>query len=219
VSPPPLGLNLSFRVGDDPANVVRNRGIFFGGLGIPLASLAIPGQVHGSTVLLVDRPGEYPETDALITSVEGLFLCVSVADCVPVLLFDPLRNAIAAVHAGWRGTAAGIAAAAVEAMGAEFGSLPSGLFASIGPSASNCCYSVGDEVASRFPAAFVRTDGAARFVDLKGANRKQLLDAGLRPENVELSPYCTISNPTLFHSFRRDGVKSGRMMAVIGRPA
>ena len=103
VSPPPLGMNLSFRVGDDPVNVRKNREIFFGGLGIHLAQLAIPGQVHGTNVQHVEGPGEYPETDALISSGRGLFLCVSVADCVPVLLFDPLHNAVAAVHAGWRG--------------------------------------------------------------------------------------------------------------------
>lgn len=219
VSPPPLGLNLSFRVGDDPANVRRNREVFFGALGIPGKRLAIPGQVHGSTVRRVNTPGEYPETDALISSEVGLFLCISVADCVPVLLLDPRHNAIGAVHAGWRGSAAGITEAAVRAMEGEFGSLPGDLIASIGPSASDCCYDVGEEVASRFPPPFVRTGHGRTFVDLKGVNRNQLLSSGLRPENVELSPYCTISDHILFHSYRRDGAKSGRMMGVIGRIA
>jgi YfiH family protein len=219
VSPPPLGMNLSFRVGDDPVNVRKNREIFFGGLGIPLGRLAIPGQVHGTKVRRVDGPGEYPETDALISSGGGLFLCVSVADCVPVLLFDPLHNAVAAVHAGWRGTASAITRAAVEAMRAEFGTIPSGLLASIGPSASDCCYRVGAEVSSRFLPSYVREEAGESFVDLKGMNRSQLLEAGLRPGNVELSPYCTISDSLLFHSFRRDGAKSGRMMGVIGRMA
>ncbi len=219
VSPPPLGMNLSFMVGDDPLNVRKNREIFFGSLGIPSGRIAIPGQVHGTTVRRADAPGEYPLADALISSKQGLFLCISVADCVPVLLFDPLGNAVAAVHAGWRGTASAIAAAAVRAMHAEFGTLPAGLMASIGPSASECCYSVGAEVASRFPPEFVREEGGKSFVDLKGANRSQLLDAGLRPGNVELSPYCTIGDSLLFHSYRRDGAKSGRMMGVIGRTA
>ena len=219
VSPPPLGMNLSFMVGDDPANVRRNRGIFFDALGIPPAQVAIPGQVHGTTVRRVSSPGEYPETDALISSERGLFLCVSVADCVPILLFDPLHNAVGAVHAGWRGTASAIVVAAVEAMHAEFGTLAAGLIASIGPSASGCCYRVGEDVASRFPPPFVREEEGESYVDLKGVNRSQLLDAGLRPGNVELSPYCTISDSSLFHSYRRDGAKSGRMMGVIGRMA
>lgn len=219
VSPPPLGMNLSFRVGDDPVNVRKNREIFFGGLGIHLAQLAIPGQVHGTNVQHVEGPGEYPETDALISSGRGLFLCVSVADCVPVLLFDPLHNAVAAVHAGWRGTASAITLAAVEAMRAEFGTIPSGLIASIGPSASDCCYRVGADVSSRFPPFFVREEKGESFVDLKGVNRSQLLESGLQPGNIELSPYCTISDSPLFHSYRRDGAKSGRMMGVIGRMA
>jgi len=219
VSPHPLGLNLSFKVGDDPANVQKNREIFFGALGISLAHLAIPGQVHGTTVRRVEGPGEYAETDALITSHAGVFLCVSVADCVPVLLVDPSRGTIGAVHAGWRGTASGITSAAVRAMQTEFGSGPAALLASIGPSASSCCYRVGEDVASRFSPSFVRREEGECFVDLKGANRSQLLEAGLRPENVELSPHCTISDALLFHSFRRDGAQSGRMMAVIGRMA
>ena len=217
VSPPPLGMNLSFMVGDDPVNVRKNREIFFGALGIPPGRVAIPGQVHGTTVRRAAGPGDYPETDALISSEPGLFLCVSVADCVPILLFDPFHNAVGAVHAGWRGTASLIVEAAVEAMHAEFGTRPEGLIASIGPSASGCCYNVGADVASRFPPLFVREEQGESFVDLKGVNRGQLLNAGLRPGNVELSPYCTISDTSLFHSYRRDGVRSGRMMGVIGR--
>jgi polyphenol oxidase len=219
VSPPPLGMNLSFMVGDNPVNVRKNREIFFGALGISPAQVAIPGQVHGTTVRRAIGPGDYPETDALISSEVGLFLCVSVADCVPILLFDPLHNALGAVHAGWRGTASSIVVAAVKAMQVEFGTLPEGLIASIGPSASGCCYKVGAEVASRFSLSFVREEGGESFVDLKGANRNQLLNAGVRPGNVELSPYCTISDSSLFHSYRRDGAKSGRMMGVIGRMA
>jgi hypothetical protein len=212
-------MNLSFRVGDDPVNVLKNREIFFGALGIPPGRLAIPGQVHGATVRRVDVPGEFPETDALISTERGLFLCITVADCVPVLLFDPVHNAVGAVHAGWRGTASAIAVAAVKAMNAEFGTDPAGLIASIGPSASDCCYRVGAEVASRFPSSFIRRERGESYVDLKGVNRSQLLDAGIQPGNVELSPYCTISGSSLFHSYRRDGVKSGRMMGVIGRMA
>jgi len=217
VSPDPLGLNLSYKVGDDPSNVRKNRELFFLPLGISLDRLAVPGQVHGSTVRVVDQPGEYPETDGLLTSRPGLFLSVSVADCVPILLHDPDRGVVGAVHAGWRGTAAGIAQTAIRTMNAAFGSDPGSLLASIGPSASVCCYVVGPEVAERFAPRFRQEQEGGVCLDLKEANRSQLIEAGLRPANIELSPHCTISEPELFHSHRRDGMKSGRMMAVIGR--
>jgi copper oxidase (laccase) domain-containing protein len=127
VSPAPLGMNLSFKVGDDPVNVIRNREIFFGGLGIPLECLAIPGQIHGASVRRADRPGDYPDTDALITSATGVFLCVSVADCVPVLLYDPRKKTAAAVHAGWRGSASAVVLAAVDAMRSAYGTTPGDL--------------------------------------------------------------------------------------------
>ena len=217
VSQEPLGLNLSFNVGDDPVNVRKNRELFFEPLGIPLGRLAIPAQVHGSAVRVVEEPGDYPETDALVTNRRGVFLCVSVADCVPILLYDPGRNVVGVVHAGWRGSAAGITRIAVRTMTDAFGTNPSGLLASIGPSASACCYAVGPEVAARFDAGFRDEREGIVYLDLKGANRAQLVQSGVRPGNIEVSPHCTISEPDLFHSHRRDARKSGRMMGVIGR--
>jgi hypothetical protein len=216
VSPHPLGMNLSFRVGDCEKNVQRNREIFFGSLGIRTTDLAIPGQVHSTKVLRVDAPGSYPECDALITAARGVFLCVSVADCVPILLCDPAIPAIAAVHAGWRGTAGRIAEGAIHAMEREFTADPRRLRAYLGPAASSCCYVVGEDVASRFAEQFVRRDEAAAIVDLKRANLQQLLDQGVPACQAEISPFCTISDSGQFHSFRRDGAKSGRMIAVIG---
>jgi YfiH family protein len=209
-------MNLSFRVGDDPALVTRNRELFFGSLGIALSALAVPGQVHGARVRLAAAPGEYPECDALVTDVPGVYCCVSVADCLPVFLYAPRRRAVAGVHAGWRGTAAGIAAEAVRVMRDELGADPPELRAFIGPGASSCCYAVGEDVASRFPAEYLhRGEGAVR-VDLKGANAAQLREAGVLPRNIEIHPSCTISESSLFHSHRRDGARSGRMMGVIG---
>lgn len=216
VSPPPLGMNLSFKVGDTPGNVSMNRLMFFGGLGIPPDRLAIPGQVHGNIVRFAKSPGNYPETDGLVSGEPGVFLCVATADCVPILLFDPVRGAVGAVHAGWRGTAAGIAAAAVRMMEREFGTAAHNVHACIGPAAGDCCYSVGDDLESNFPAECVSRRNGRLYVDLKGANRRILLGAGLIAARVETSPFCTISDSTLFHSHRRDGGRSGRMMSVIG---
>lgn len=216
VSPEPLGMNLSYRVGDDPARVARNREIFFGALGIPVNALAVPGQVHGAVLRHVTAPGEYPECDALVTSVPGVFCCISVADCLPIFLFDPRRRVVAAVHAGWRGTAAGVGAEAVRAMRAAHGSAPDDLVAFIGPGASACCYAVGEEVAGRFRAEHLRRTAGEVYADLKAANAAQLAEEGVRADRIEIHPSCTISEPTLFHSYRREGSRSGRMMGVIG---
>jgi polyphenol oxidase len=215
VSPVPFGMNLSFRVGDDPANVERNRRLFLAQIGATPEQLAIPVQIHSATVRRADAPGEYPDCDALVSGVENVVLAVSVADCVPVFLVDPVGRAVGAVHAGWRGTAAGIVTEAVAAMGREFGSRPADLVAHIGPSAGVCCYVVGQDVAGRFtPEVIVhRSDGP--YVDLKSANLRQLLAAGLLPERVDVSPLCTITESTLLHSFRRDKERSGRMMGAI----
>ena len=217
VSPAPLGMNLSFRVGDDPENVKKNRELFFESLGVPLDRLAIPAQVHGSTVRIAEKPGDYPEADALLTDRPGVFLCVSMADCVPVLMFDPGRNVVGVVHAGWRGSSAGITGTAVRTMVETFGTDPADLLVSVGPSASSCCYMVGPDVAARFAPEFREKREGGVYVDLKEANRGQLLRSGVRSGNIEVSPHCTISEPELFHSHRRDGAKSGRMMGVIGR--
>ncbi len=210
------GMNLSYNVGDDPSIVRRNRDAFFRGLGITQDRLAIPGQVHGSGVAVVSRPGTYPNTDALVTAVPGIYLCVTVADCIPLLVADPVRMVVAAVHAGWRGAAAGIAAGAVGVMSRECGSRPDALVAFIGPSAGVCCYAVGEEVASKFEKDVVvrRTEGV--FLDLKFAVLHQLVRAGLRRDRIDVSDACTICASGRFHSYRRDGARSGRMMAVIG---
>jgi YfiH family protein len=216
ISPAPLGMNLSFHVGDREENVRRNREIFFGWLGIRIDELAIPGQVHGTNVSRIGAPGAFPDCDALITDSPRVFLCVSVADCVPVLLFEPAVHAVAAVHAGWRGTVGRILEAAVRKMERTLGAQPGRLRAYLGPAASSCCYAVGEDVAARFDSRFVRRDGARPFVDLKQANAQQLLALGVSPDHIEISPFCTISDSTLFHSYRRDGLRSGRMTAVIG---
>jgi YfiH family protein len=216
VSPTPLGMNISFRVGDEDQNVGENRRRFLEGFGIAERHLAIPGQIHSATVRRAVTPGHVPECDGLITNVPGVVLSVTVADCLPILLADPETRAVGAVHAGWRGTAAGIAARAVEFLADYFGVRPSDLIAYLGPSARSCCYEVGEEVAALFDEPAVRTDQGKYYLDLRAANERQLLDCGVSPQNIESSPDCTISRPDLYHSFRRDGSRSGRMMAVIG---
>jgi polyphenol oxidase len=213
----PFGMNLSFNVGDEPANVKANREVFVKALNIREEELAIPGQVHSATVVRADQPGTYPKCDGLVTDKMRVFLCVTVADCIPVFIFEKQKKVVAAIHSGWRGTAAAISAHGVRKMVEEYGADPGAMSAFVGPGASVCCYAVSSDVATQFDQKFVREVGRNLHVDLKGAILNQLLSAGISSAAIDVSPLCTISEPALFHSFRRDGVKSGRMMGVIGR--
>jgi YfiH family protein len=217
VSPEPYALNLSFSVGDDSSRVWENRRRFFGELNIPLDRLAIPKQRHTNVVRMVSGPGDYEDCDALVTNAEGVYLVVSVADCIPLFVFDPVKNVVGAIHVGWRGSASGIVNETVRLLKEEFSSNPEGLIAYIGPSARACCYEVGGEVAGKFPEEYTRAKVAGKsHLDLPGFSKKQLMESGVKEERIEENGKCTICTPGLFHSYRRDGGRSGRMMGVIG---
>ncbi len=211
----PFGMNLSFKVGDDPSSVEENRKRFLAFFSGSPEHLVTAGQVHGNVVQPVSTAGHVPECDGLVTDVPGIFLGISVADCVPVLMVDTQHRVVAAVHAGWRGTSLKIVQQAVEVMKKKFGTDPANITAFIGPAASVCCYSVGEEVANVFDSSVVLAREGKLFVDLKSANQRLLLSSGVSADRIEISPHCTISDPHLFHSFRRDKEKSGRMLAVI----
>ncbi|MBI3003880.1 MAG: peptidoglycan editing factor PgeF [Ignavibacteriales bacterium] len=212
----PFRFNLSFSVEDQEKNVRRNRETFFGSLGIGMARLAFARQCHSNVTKVVEKPGVYESCDALVTPLKNIFLTVTVADCVPVFVVDPVRNVVAAVHAGWRGSAKGIVTETIQSMVSEFGITAKDSFAFVGPSAGSCCYQVADDVAREFSPLFVEKRGEKLFLDLKKVNTTQMSEAGIPMENVEVSSYCTICNPDLFHSYRRDQERSGRMMGVIG---
>ena len=217
---PPFGMNLSFNVGDDIDHVNENRRRFFHEFGTNNEHVAFTKQVHGSEINFVDTPGFNDSCDALMTSTQGLFLAISVADCIPIFLFDTKLKCIAAVHSGWRGSKLQIIAKAVNEMKGEFNSDPENLIAFIGPSAGVCCYEVGEEVASQFDEQFVvRKAGSKPHIDLKRFNKHLLMKKSVSEQNIEVSEYCTICNPQIFHSYRRDKEKSGRMMGIIGMPS
>ena len=217
VSPEPFALNLSYTVGDDRLNVTKNRERFFGSLRIPVDRLAVPYQIHSDIVSRVEAPGRYDACDGLITNISGLFLAVTVADCLPILLYDPVTNSVGAVHSGWRGSKSQIVVKAIDAMRKEFGTKQRDVIAFVGPSAGVCCYEVGEEVAKDFNEQYVkRSPGKKGHLDLQSFNRSLLLESGVQKMNIEVSGYCTICTPDLFHSYRRDGKDSGRMMGVIG---
>jgi YfiH family protein len=218
VSPLPYGLNLSSHVGDDPKNVEENRRRFHDAMGIPAgAKFVYQNQIHSANISQVSGDeGIVKESDALITPEPHVFLAVSIADCTPVLLYDPAAKLIAAVHAGWRGTEQLITYSVVRKL-ISLGSKPENIYAFIGASASGANYEVGSEVATRFEKEhYTELPNGKCLLDIKKANRDQLLIAGVLSDHIEINPRCTITDPDL-HSYRRDGKQSGRMLAVIGR--
>jgi hypothetical protein len=181
--------------------------------------LATLHQVHSDLVVCAGgEPGRLGEGDALVTGLPGLRLGVRTADCLPILLADPERRAIAAVHAGWRGTVLGVAARAVQTMIHVFGSRAGALCAAIGPGIRGCCYEVGPEVALRFRNIFPERDdlGGRTRLDLADANRRLLTAAGLAPERIDDQAPCTFCGGREFHSWRRDRESAGRMLSVAG---
>jgi YfiH family protein len=238
-------LNLSFTDWDTGENVLENRRCFQSALGATDLQLIALRQIHSDVIhLFPDAPSEPCKGDASITNRPGLLLAVQTADCVPILLVDPKKRAIAAIHAGWRGTLARIAIKAIGQMQMHFATSPADLFAAIGPSIGPCCYEVGTEVATQFLSQFpeapdwfdeFRTGDEPNSIqwlnrmppghqpppqnvrlDLKKANRAQLLAAGLRPQNIFVSDLCTACRPDLLFSYRKQGPQSGRLLSVIG---
>ncbi|MFN7115808.1 MAG: peptidoglycan editing factor PgeF [Saprospiraceae bacterium] len=197
VSEAPLSsLNLSFRVGDQEANVIENRKRFFGGQGIDLQQLATSHQVHGDKILYALEPGDYAGFDALVTDRKGIFVAVSVADCTPILIYDTENEVVAAIHAGWRGTVDGIVFKTLETMQDHFGTQPEHCFAYIGTCIDECSYEVDADVADHFPDDFKRYDAQLNkfLVDLKNGNKDQLVAFGIPENQIEISPFSKVLN-------------------------
>ncbi len=219
ISPAPYyALNLGKSTADDPANVAENRRRFCAALGFETAQMAWSRQVHGDQIRQATAPGGSEGFDALVTNVPGILLAVSVADCTPILIYDARQQAVAAIHAGWRGTVAGIVAKTMKYMEQAFGTQGTDCFAYIGACIDECSFEVGDEVAEEFTESFKRFDveRGKFFVDLKKANAAQLLGFGVPQNQLEISPYCTVVHHSDFFSHRKDGGVTGRGMGVIG---
>lgn len=190
-----------------------------GAAGWPLLKLR---QVHSDTIVEMNdtsAAGDAVEGDAAVTALEGVMLAVQTADCVPILVADRQARAVAAIHAGWRGTASRIVERAIETLHAKFEIEPADLIAAVGPHIGVCCYEVGEEVvdAMKTPAVFQRrTEWAKPHLNLAEANRGQLVSAGIPEAQIEVSSLCTRCREDLFHSYRRDGKRTGHMLSVIG---
>ncbi len=208
--------NLGDHVGDDAAAVAANRDHLAAQIGLSPNRVAWMGQVHGRSVEIIDgpRPEPVPTTDGLVTDVAGLAVAVLVADCVPVLLGDPVAGVVAAVHAGRVGAQVGVLTAALAAM-RRLGAEPGNVTALLGPAACGHCYEVPpamqSEVAAHLPGSASCTRRGTSGLDLRAGLRRQLADAGVG--RIEVDPRCTIEDPALF-SYRREGT-TGRSAALI----
>lgn len=212
----PFSNNMSLSVGDDPARVTANRKRLAETLGFDPERIATQRQVHGCAVVDVAEGYEPGESDALVTSRKGWLLAASVADCVPILIYDAVREVIAAVHSGWRGTGRRILPATLERLQSEYGSGLQDIYLYIGASAGQCCYEVGEDVARAFDRKHSRPLGEGKYLfDNRGVVLAQALSAGVPPEQIEVDTRCSICGEA-FHSYRRDGGGSGRMFGVIG---
>jgi purine-nucleoside/S-methyl-5'-thioadenosine phosphorylase / adenosine deaminase len=207
----------SMRRGEsDPSPLTPARRVFALALGLDPERLTVAGAVHGAGVGRVDGPaGVVSGVDVLVTDRRGLPLLVTCADCYPLVLFDPVRGALALAHAGWRGTAAGVAAEAVRALAAEYGSRPEDLVVGVGPGICGGCYEVSSNVAARFDEAFLRPSAGRYQLDLAAANRAQLERSGVPPERIHRHGACTRETPELpSHRRSPDGSRFACIAAI-----
>jgi len=221
-------LNLGINTYDSRHNVQGNRSILIRAFGLRAERLVTVNQVHGLDLLVIDTPNrEYDhfqklECDGIITNQSGLMIGVCTADCVPILLLDPVKKVVAALHAGWKGTAGNIAGKGVISMIEMYSSKPVDIMAAVGPAIGKCCYEVDSPVAEAFRKSAIGLDffdierePEKWRLDLGAANFRLLLDAGLTESNISISRLCVSCEHDLFFSYRRDNGDTGRQMGFI----
>lgn len=221
-------LNLGFHTGDNPDKVLLNREILCRRLEIPLDCLVCAKQVHGGSVATVgkkdwgsgseDYESAIEDTDGMISDAPEIFLMVLVADCPGIVFYDPKKNVSGICHAGWRSTLAKISQNIVGKMREVFKSKPEDILCGISPSIGPCCYEVKEDVASRFGASSlpnIEKRNGKLFLNLWELNRKQLIEVGIKEENIEVARLCNSCHSELFYSCRREG-ETGRYGVLIG---
>ena len=225
-------MNLSFTVGDNPEAVRKNYRILCHAVGIHSSNVVLTAQTHTDNILTVNKsycamgiykPLIYRDVDALITNVPEVALCGHGADCPVILFNDPVRNVIAVAHAGWRGTVKEIARKTVNKMRDVYGCKPQNIVAAISPSIGPCCYEVDETVYNEFlklyylplDAVFTAKENGKYMLNLWQANKLILIEAGLKPENIDLPDLCTRCNSGAFHSHRATNGRRGGNGGII----
>ncbi|NDV59169.1 peptidoglycan editing factor PgeF [Bacteroides sp. 519] len=220
--------NCTHYTGDDLEDVYQNQQLLIDSLACRPSKLVIPRQTHNTEVRIITSPVDYTDealqgVDALITNQPGYCLCISTADCIPVLLYDYKENVVAAIHAGWRGTVEGIVAKTLQLMQQTYHSAGENIIACIGPGISVASFEVGNEVYEAFQKKGFDMNKVAQFnqhtkkyhIDLWEANRMQLKDFGIPDSQIECAEICTYHEHNLFFSARRLGIHSGRILSGI----
>ena len=216
--------NICHYTGDNPADVEANRSLLATHLGIPATHIILPRQTHSTEVRLIDAPPQDDElqgVDALITQTPRLCIGVSTADCIPILLYDPVHRTLAAIHAGWRGTVGKIVRRTIGQMQAHCRTRPTDLIATIGPGISREAYEVGEELPRLFEEAgfplphIAEKRNGSWHLDLPAANRIELLRCGLPENQITHSRLCTHTHNDRFFSARRQGIHSGRIYTAL----
>ncbi len=226
-------LNIGFHVGDDNFRVLQNRRILTDALGLDLLKFTFADQCHSANVAVVNDTGRgrgamekesaLPHTDGMVSNVPDICLGVQVADCVPVLVYDPVQKVIASLHAGWRGSLRRIVSETIGKMIQQYGSRAENIYAGLGPSAGPCCYEVGGDVYREARMALgsvkkviksAKTPGKYIF-DQWAANKEQLMDAGVPEDHIELAGICSQCEEQTFFSSRANQGMTGRFMAGI----
>lgn len=219
ISPTPFAsLNLGINTEDDSDNVDANRQRFFRAIKADAFGFASSHQVHGTEVLHATAAGRYDGYDALITNQPGLLIGVTVADCVPILIYDPAHQAVAAIHAGWRGTVGGIVTKTLETMQQQFGTVGAQCYAYVGTCIDETTFEVGEEVAGQFDPEFVHVNPISNkpCADLKATNVRLLSGFGIPTNQIGISGFSTVLNNDEYFSYRAEAGQTGRMLAVIG---
>lgn len=224
----PYGFSLALHTGEEEENIIQNRGMIAKYLGTNKSlNFIVANQTHSDHIkVITDKKTQgwrtlrdaVEDCDALITQEKNVILCILTADCVPILLYDPENKVVAAVHAGWKGTKAGIVSKTVQKMQDTFGSKAENIIAGVAPSIGGCCYEVDEEVAEHFfeiPESFSKR-GDKYMLNLPYINKYQLLEFGLKEKNIEMSEVCTACNVEKYFSYRKEQGCSGRFMSMIG---
>jgi len=221
-------LNISFREGDLESRVLQNWNRLAMAFAIPLENFLTLNQVHGDDIFVIKPYGDYLPSDAslsydaIVTPRENLAICIKTADCVPVFIVDRSKKIIAAVHAGWKGTALEISAKVVRLLLDKYGSYPRDILAAVGPSIGLCCFEVDEDAADSFrnqkdhgEFLFAGNKPGKWIVDLAEANRRQLIHCGIPEENIDICGLCTSCRQDLFFSHRGSGGITGRQLNFI----
>jgi YfiH family protein len=216
-------LNLGYTVNDNPLLVEKNIELLAMATEIKQKCMIFPKQTNGTNIAIVKSVTDvYYDTDALITNIPGICIGVRTADCVPILIYEPEKKVIAAVHSGWKGTVEKISQKAIRIMIDQFGADPEKMIAGIGPSISPDVYEIGPDVIKPVKQSFVENlvlksipDSDKAFLNLWEANKLILIESGIPASNIEIAEMCTYSNPDLFYSARRDSHKTGRLATGI----